>query len=243
MTYTPEWFTYFAIFFLVVGGTSIAVIGWFDGGKSLIKKAPWLEKLLSRTGSLEILLLGVIVFLIIDGIRLYQIQIPSPAPLVINILPPLPPVLPTPIAPPVKGKKEPTNSIAGPVEQGPCSSIQQGGSQNQTNIQCGPPPLELTVTPMGPQEPNVPGKIRVGFRVTPNQHVNAPFRIYMDFDKPVDDLGCFVPNVGANMGGGAFRHGLHTYVTCGTGFGPETPLTVTVISTEPVNLVGTPTIQ
>jgi hypothetical protein len=82
-----------------------------------------------------------------------------------------------------------------------------------------------------------------GERYTPNQHVNAPFRIYMDFDKPVDDLGCFVPNVGANMGGGAFRRGLHAFVTCGTGFGPETPLIVTVISTEPVNLVGTPKIQ
>jgi hypothetical protein len=163
MTYTPEWFTYFAIFLLVTGGTFIAVIGWFDGGKSLIKKVPWLEKVLNRKASLEVLLLGVIVFLIVDGLRLYQLQTPNPAALVINILPPLPPVLPTPM----KGKKEPTNSISSTVEQGPCSSIQQGGSQNQTSIQCGPPPLGLTVTPMGPEEPNVPGKIRVGFRVTP----------------------------------------------------------------------------
>jgi hypothetical protein len=237
MVYTPEWFTYFAIFCLVVGSGLIAALGWFDKGQSLVKKAPWLEKFLSRKGALEVLLLGVLVFLIIDGIRLYQIQIPNPPPLVINIHPPLPPVLPTPIAPPAKGKKEPTNSVSGNV--GPCSSIQQGGSQNQSNIQCGPPPLELTVTPLGPEEPSIPGKIRMAFKVTPNQHVTAPFRIYMDFDKPIDDLGCFVPNAGATLGGGPFRRGLHAFVTCGTGFGPETPLTVFVISTESVNLVGT----
>ena len=72
MVYTPEWFTYFAIFCLVVGSGLIAALGWFDKGQSLVKKAPWLEKFLSRKGALEVLLLGVLVFLIIDGIRLYQ---------------------------------------------------------------------------------------------------------------------------------------------------------------------------
>jgi hypothetical protein len=185
----------------------------------------------------------VILFLVIDGIRLYQIEIPNPPPLAMNIHPPLPPILPTPNAAPANEKKEPTNSISGNVQQGPCSSLQQGGSQNQTSIQCGPPPLELTVALLGPEEPSVPGKIRVAYRITPNQHVNAPFRIYVDSDKPIDDLGCYVPNVGANMGGGPFQHGVHSFTTCGTGFGPETPLTLTVISTVPVKLVGSPRVQ
>ena len=36
------------------------------------------------------------------------------------------------------------NNQTGPITTGPCSSVQVGGSQNQSDINCGPPSLKLT---------------------------------------------------------------------------------------------------
>jgi hypothetical protein len=138
------------------------------------------------------------------------------------------------------------NVQGGSITQGPCSSVQQGGSGNQANVNCGPLPLVLTVASVdspGTAFLSKEGFVETEITIVPNQEVTAPFTIALEFDNPISDIGHTVKNVGAQMGGGPFRRGIHARETVSTSIGPSHPLVVVVYSLQPVNLVAAPTIE
>jgi hypothetical protein len=114
------------------------------------------------------------------------------------------------------------NVQSGSITQGPCSSVQQGGSGNQANVNCGPPPLVLTVASVdspGTAFPPKEGFVETEITIVPNQEVTAPFTIALEFDNPISDIAHTVKNVGAQMGGGPFTRGIHARETVSTSIG------------------------
>jgi hypothetical protein len=62
-----------------------------------------------------------------------------------------------------------------------------------------------------------------GAQITPDQAVNAPFRISLDFDNPVVGISNMVLGVGVVLGGGPYSVGTHASTTVLTGIGPSNP--------------------
>jgi hypothetical protein len=133
------------------------------------------------------------------------------------------------------------SGAVGTVQQGPCSSLNVGGSQNESTINC-PPPLILTATTLSTSS-DATGSILTKIRIVPNVAVPAPFQIELDFDNPVSSMGCWVENTASMTMGGPFRNGVHAMTTVNNGINPAHPLLVTVASEKPVKLIGPPRID
>jgi len=140
------------------------------------------------------------------------------------------------------------NAVEGGIATGPCSNVQIGGQGNTATTNCGPPPLVLDVASVksgseGSDFTERPGFLKTEITIVPNQQVTAPFTIALEFDNPISDIGHTVKNVGAQMGGGPFRRGIHARETVLTSIGPEHPLVVVVFSLLPVKLVAAPRVE
>lgn len=138
-----------------------------------------------------------------------------------------------------------SNVQTGSITQG-CGSIQQGGTENKANVNCGPPPLVLTIASIDtPGTAFVPkdGFIKTEITIVPNQEVTAPFTIALEFDNPISEIGHTVKNLGAQMGGGPYTVGTHARETVSTSIGPSHPLVVVVFSLQTVKLVAAPKID
>lgn len=140
------------------------------------------------------------------------------------------------------------NSQTGPIKQGDCGVVQNGGNNNTASPNCGPPPLVLTVASVisglaGTVFTAKPGFVKTEITIIPNQQVTAPFTIVLDFDNPISEIGNTVKNVGAQMGGGPFTVGTHARDSVGTSIGPSHPLVVVVFSLLPVELMSAPRIE
>jgi hypothetical protein len=140
------------------------------------------------------------------------------------------------------------NSQTGPIKQGDCGVVQNGGSNNSASPNCGPPPLVLTVASVETGSAGTAFTAKLGFvkteiTIIPNQQVTAPFTIVLDFDSPILEIGNTVKNVGAQMGGGPFTVGTHARDSVGTSIGPSHPLVVVVFSLLPVKLMSAPHIE
>ena len=144
---------------------------------------------------------------------------------------------------------KPDNPSTRNINTGPCSNVQVGGSNNQSSTNCGPPPLVLEVTSVETTSSKTssfsdkPGFLKTEITIVPNQPVTAPFTIALDFDNPITEIGNTVKNVGAQLGGGPYRVGVHARDTVGTSIGPGHPLVVVVFSLVPVKLVGVPRVE
>jgi hypothetical protein len=136
----------------------------------------------------------------------------------------------------------------GGIKTGDCSNVQIGGSGNSATTNCGPPPLKLEYSfqtlKNGEQGSfNFPSECRVRshMRIVPNQSVPPPIRVALDFDHPISQIATTIEDVGAIMGGGPYRVGLHAISSpVSPGIGPHNPLIVEVCSEIDVQLAGEP---
>jgi hypothetical protein len=148
-----------------------------------------------------------------------------------------------------KGNIANPGAIQGPITQGPCGVVQNGGSNNTAAPNCGPPPLVLDVTSVETNSTKTfsyrdkEGLQETEITIAPNQPVTAPFTIVLEFDNPISQIGHTVKNVGAQMGGGPFTVGKHARESVLTSISPSHPLVVVVFSLLPVKLVAPPSIE
>jgi hypothetical protein len=234
---------------------ALAIILFAVIGK-IFKFSEWLEKYpnikrVAESGTTYVVLLIVAILLLagvfqnINAVR-EALNVPPPSPKA-----PSTPVLVVKEEPPAKPVANLKLPPAGKVKQGgtgDCQANAVGGNANVENsCNTGPPPLVLRVVSVKagtsvmafmPKE----GFIQTDITIVPNQEVTAPFTIELDFDNPISDIAHTVKDVGAQMGGGPFRIGIHARETVSTSIGPSHPLIVAVFSLQPVKLVGDPRI-
>jgi hypothetical protein len=129
---------------------------------------------------------------------------------------------------------------------GGCSPNIVGGANT---VNCGAPPVKLEYSF---QTLLTTDKALFGFdrsicpivsrlRIVPNQSVPPPIRVVLDFDQPISNIATTIENVGATMGGGPYRLGLHAISSpISPGIGPHHPLIVEVCSDTVVKLTGEP---
>jgi hypothetical protein len=128
-------------------------------------------------------------------------------------------------------------------QQNAPAGINIGHDNNGTAIvNNGPPPLELVPSVQVVQS-DKPGLIKSVITIVPNMPVSAPTAIALEFDNPISSISFSISNVGAFMGGGPYRIGVHAMVSIGTGFGPQRPVSIVVYSEKTVNLVAPPKLE
>jgi hypothetical protein len=87
------------------------------------------------------------------------------------------------------------------------------------------------------------GFLKTEITIVPNQPVNSPFIIVLDFDKPISQIGCLTKNLAVQHMGGDEAIGTHASCTANQGISPSYPLVVAVFSHYPVKLMALPYIE